>query len=335
MKFNFLTVIAVSCLIISAASTPKQRPKANILVMYSGSGYYLNASDTYFIARYWEQHLQQKLQSDPSWPFNASFEFYDVQSDPNIVTAYLTKRMQMLPNVTAIIGPEGSLLGNPTAKAAYKYGIPMIFCETTAYSSGGPYGQVLRPSYLGTSFIMNPAALHQYKAVINQYVKSGVKTFAVVALRDPHSLADYNGCYGAADLATTRGITVVGQYYYLLSNTTDDILGIIKNLRDNLRPDAVLWCDLYACSSRVNANVLPLFQQLNYLPKALTLRDCLDNVQLRPLYAAGLYQFVSSGQFYNAKMRGPDYTEASTPYSSVFRPYVPSYYTVNRFITLK
>jgi hypothetical protein len=54
----------------------------------------------------------------------------------------------------------------------------------------------------------------------------------------------------------------------------------IVNLIKQLNPDAVLWCDRAACRSYESSEeFLPLqsFKDANYLPKALSMLDCLDS----------------------------------------------------------
>eukprot|EP01042_Synura_sphagnicola_P004971 gene4971-6333_t len=127
-------------------------------------------------------------------------------------------------------------------------------------------------------------------------------------------------CFGAAALAATRGIKVLDTISLMDSAVVEEIVG---NLRDNLKPDAVIWCDWAACAlpdSIQQYNPLPYFKKANYLPKALSMLDCVDEPGVVQFYEEGLFQYVSAGQFVNEKLVGPDYTEDNYPYSSVFRP---------------
>ena len=233
----------------------------------------------------------------------------------------------LLPNVTAIIGPEAVYMGYPVAAVAAQYNIPMLF---TPFAYGQSTQQV-RPSYLSTSFFIYPAAVNQFVSLLDVYVKVGVKSVVFVYYETPYVLSDTNGCVGAATLATSKGLSVLAVLSYVESNTMEDIFNIVKSLRDVYRPDAVIWCDVSACgsTSRVDYLQLKFFKQANYLPKALGVRgDCFGVPLMTSYYADGLFDFVSGGQWFNDKVIGSDYTEAAYPYSSVFRPPTPSYFTV-------
>ena len=63
------------------------------------------------MAKKWQSLLQEKVDTDPTWPFDASLEFYDVQSDITLTTNMLTWRFGnatagLMPPVTAIYAPE-------------------------------------------------------------------------------------------------------------------------------------------------------------------------------------------------------------------------------------
>ena len=63
------------------------------------------------MAKKWQSLLQEKVNTDPTWPFDASLEFYDVQSDITLTTNMLTWRFGnstagLMPPVTAIYAPE-------------------------------------------------------------------------------------------------------------------------------------------------------------------------------------------------------------------------------------
>ena len=63
------------------------------------------------MAKKWQSLLQEKVNTDPTWPFDASLEFYDVKSDMTLTAKLLTWRFGnvtagLKPPVTAIFAPE-------------------------------------------------------------------------------------------------------------------------------------------------------------------------------------------------------------------------------------
>ena len=107
-------MLFIALLLTSAAAVTMKnvvRMKAHVMVMYSGSGSFWGISDTYTVAKKWQSLLQEKVRTDPTWPFDASLEFYDVKSDMMLTTNILTWRFGnasagLMPPVTAIFGPE-------------------------------------------------------------------------------------------------------------------------------------------------------------------------------------------------------------------------------------
>ena len=268
------------------------------------------------MAEYWVEHLQEKLQNDPTWPVNVTVEFFDVNSSEITASMYTENRIKhkSLPSVTGIIGPEGDLVGQAVGAVAAKYNIPCILAVTNPSST-----VVGRPSYFNTSFLICPAAVSQFRTLVDVYVSKKVKTMVAVAKYDSDKYNEHT-CFGAAALAATRGIKVLDTISLMDSAVVEEIVG---NLRDNLKPDAVIWCDWAACAlpdSIQQYNPLPYFKKANYLPKALSMLDCIDQPGVVQFYEEGLFQYVSAGQFVNEKLVGPDYTEDNYPYSSVFRP---------------
>ena len=261
------------------------------------------------------------VKSSPSWPFNATIECFDTQSNATLVTSYMENRLRdkKLPKVSAIIGPETVALGLPAAAIASKYSIPCVLAAVTAYQSG----KVERPHEYNTSFLIQPPAVYQFRTLLDAYIASGVKTLVAVAQTVSNSRYNVNNCFGTTKLAATRGVNVISELTYTTSSTTQDVLDIVYKLKNELKPDAVIWCDRASCSFPENIatfNPLPLFKKANYLPKALSLLDCLDEAAVSGLDKQGLFQFVSAGQYINEKLSGPDYTEEANPYSSIFRP---------------
>ena len=328
MGRSYFYVFFLTCLNSFVPAASRNRANACILILYSGQGVYANQTDALMLGKFWEKHLIMKQNLDPSWPFNASVEFFDVQSNPSRASNYVLNRLsnKNLPNVSVILGPEAASIGYPVSQVAVRFGVPVLYNLMPAYATGV---QILRASFLATSFCLVPPTGYLYPAVIDMYVKSGVKSLVAVYLKDSHFLADSAGCMTASDLATSRGIKVT-QITHALSNTTDQLYTIVENIRDNYRPDAVLWCESQTCltAARFPYNPVPLFKRANYLPKAFSMSNCLDSPVLQPLYDDGTFEFISGGQVFNPKASGPEFTEDANPYSSVFRPATPAYFTV-------
>ena len=305
-------------------------PKVNIVVMSSRSGSLAFISDTYTVALHWQRHLLDKL-LDPSWPFNATLEYYDVKSDPFLTKKYLLDRLnnKTLPNVTVIIGPESTSLGYVAATIAYQYGIPCVLAVTSAnfYKPGRPY-------FLSTTFLMEAPAMYQFRTLVSAYVSAGVKSMVAVSFHEPENAYNDNTCFGTASLAASRGINVKMKLSLSASDTAEDVYNLVGSIRDKYNPDAIIWCDWASCALDDNVNTynpLPAFKRANYLPKMLSMLDCLDQPAVQHLYDQGMFLYVTGGQYTNPKLRGSDYTEDSTPYSSTFRPVTPINYTVSIF----
>ena len=326
-SYTFLGILNTLIFLSVLPGYATDRLNANVVVMFSLSGDLAFISDTLTIAKYWQEQLNRKL-LDSSWPLDVKLEYYDVKSNPNLTTILLENRIQnsSLPEVTAIIGPESELLGFAAAKIALKYGIPCLL----AITNGNPINPV-QPSFLKTSFLTQPPATYQFSALIEEFVVNNVQSLVAVTLHEPYDTYNDNTCFGAANLAASRGINVAKRISLTKENNANDVLELVKNIRDNYSPDAIIWCDWASCALTDNIDVfnpLPAFHGANYLPKALSLLDCIDQPGIKKYYDEGLYQYVTAGQFSNEKLRGSDYTEDATPYSSTFRPKTPINYTV-------
>ena len=330
-------ILIIILLAFSSPSFCVANAQANILILYSGEGIYANQSDTLMVGSFWYKHLLQKQLNDRTWPFNSTVEFFDVQSNQGILTSFLNARLRNihLPNVTVIIGPESAYLGNPTAKIAVQHGIPVVYHFLGGYASA-PNLQVVRPPFMATSYTVYPPAAFFVSTLIDLYSKTGVKTLVVVYVSVSNFVGEANACISGAGIARNRGIQVLAEIPFTYQNTTDEIYHIITHIRDDLTPDAILWCESQTCISNIRLpyHPLPLFKKANYMPKAFTLKDCLDYPLIEPFYNDGLYDFVSGGQLFNSKAGGADFTEDDFPYSSVFRPTLPAVYTVLLYLLL-
>jgi len=327
----FIHTIFLAVLGILLKSCAKSVPGANIVVFYSSTGVYSNVADPYFLGTFWQANLWNKLANDPNWPFNATLEYFDLKSDTALVSNFCNARFvsNKLPNVTAVIGPFGTPVGYAVSGIAVKYNIPVIFYGVVAYATTNGVVNLL-PSLSTSFFILPPGFTFTTSTVIDTYVKVGVKTMFVVYLSSPLYSTPKSACSAALTVASKRGIQVIKTLTYTPTNSTDDLYNIVLTIK-NANPDVVVWCDTLSClvANRIQYHPLPLFKRANYLPKALTLSDCLDSPLTADYYNQGLYQFVSAAQSYNAKASGPDYTEDFTSFSSVFRPKTPAVLTVS------
>ena len=329
LLFNFgKMLLFFVCFFSNWKDAKSEAINVNILVLYSGSGSLAFISDTITIAKYWEKHLADSLSSDPTWPFNATIEFIDVQSDPDITTKRLLDRInnRKLANVTAIIGPESQYLGYPAAQIAAQYGIPCLLavCSANIYTPKQP--QLLR-----TSFLTLPPFMYMFRTLVDVFVANKVRSLVAVAMLEPGNPYNDGTCFGTAELASTRGINVLAQLTLSYSDNSEDVFNLVKMIKNNYDPDAIIWCDWASCALPDNIqtyNPLPAFRKANYLPKSLSMLDCLDEQSVTSLYQEGLFDYVSTGQYVNIKLRGSEYTEDSTPYSSMFRPVTPTNYSV-------
>jgi len=327
MGYNHVYVILIfACCFFFSCSV---KHNVNILVLYSLEGNLAFISDTFTIAQHWRQYLKNKFLYDSSWKFNSTVECVDVKSDPILLKTFLRQRLnnENLPNVTAIIGPEARLLGNPAAEIAAEFGIPCILPITSANANIPK-----RPWIYRTSFLIEPPAMYQFRSLIDKFTEQSVDSLVAVSHHEPFNAYNDETCFGSASLAATRGINVLEKITIGYNDTKEDVENIVNRIRDDLHPDVIIWCDWASCALTDNIdtyNPMPLFAKANYLPKALSLLDCVDYPGVKSLYDEGLFQYVSAGQFVSEKLLGSEYTEDATPYSSLFRPDTPVNYTVS------
>jgi len=293
------------------------RIRTNIMLMYSSKGAVAFISDQYTLGKHWQRLLDDKVRSDPEWPFQATIEFYDCASDPILCAYYLSSRLTnvSLPPVTAIIGGETDLLGNIAANFGRMYQVPVLLAVTNP----DPVEPVVPPLY-AYSFLIEPPAQYQFRELINTYVEVGVSTIVTVQKSQKYNTYNKDSCFSAANLAASRGI-VIQEFISLPEDyTVDYIRDVIDTIRRNHDPDAIMWCDWASCAITPEFNAIPIFKSLNYLPKALSFLDCIDQPNVASVQDMGLYHYVSAPQFVNEKLRGQEYTEDFTPYASHFRP---------------
>eukprot|EP00596_Hydrurales_sp_CCMP1899_P008635 CAMPEP_0119053876 /NCGR_PEP_ID=MMETSP1177-20130426/74704_1 /TAXON_ID=2985 /ORGANISM="Ochromonas sp, Strain CCMP1899" /LENGTH=366 /DNA_ID=CAMNT_0007033945 /DNA_START=438 /DNA_END=1535 /DNA_ORIENTATION=+ len=222
-----------------------------------------------------------------------------------------------MPPVTAIIGPE-AFLGNIVSKIGARYNVPVMLSASVVIN---PYSRV-NPSY-NTTYTLLPAPVYMYRELVNAYIDLKVKTIVAVAMVEPFNAYNTLSCFGTAELAASRGIQVLAELSITPQSSTADILKLVENIRDDYKPDAIIWCDWASCSLKDNVkkyNSIPAFKEANYLPKTLAYLDCADGPNVKDLKDQGLFDFVSYPNYVSFKMKEVDVTEGDTPFSNVFRP---------------
>eukprot|EP01041_Mallomonas_annulata_P013669 gene13669-29066_t len=312
-----LTVDKIVCFaILIFAITAKKLPEVRILIMSQQSGY-MNSSSVYFntrfLAKTWQEHLDYKARNDPTWPFTATVELLDCRSD-NLYTATLLKnrfRNSTLPPITVLMGPEYKPLTASVIQFASVHSIPFVF-----HYSMNDYP---RPAIRNTTFSILSPGMYMNIEVIKAYAYHGVNSVVAVAMLGFPRNTD--ACFGVAAYAKTKGIKFLAQYSLTQSMSRSNLYDIVQEIRDKHKPDAVLWCDYYSAFPGFvdRFNPITIFKDLNYLPKALTILDNLDNPGQDKLKAQGLFRYVSSGNIVSDRSTGASYTEGNTPYSSMFR----------------
>eukprot|EP01041_Mallomonas_annulata_P017575 gene17575-36108_t len=292
MKLNLtiFTLFVIGASIFSAEASV-HKPEVRIVMLSQQSGPGVAASVTIefpLLVKQWNKHLNEKLATDPSWPFNATIEVYDTKSNP-VYTAKLLKNRysnSSLPPITVLYGPETTALMAPVALFSHAHNIPWV---SSQYVHSIP-----RSPIYNASFSVLPPNFYQNIELINSYIDQGVETIATVS----NTYYAYNTltCPPTASYAETRGIKVVVQFSITPATPRSDIVEIIRQLRDQYKPDAIIWCDLYSALAAFSDqfNPITMFKELNYLPKALSLQDGLDSSDQISLKKQGLYLYVTT-----------------------------------------
>jgi len=315
-------IIITSLLLISLVVVISVKPEVRIVYLYQGSGRAVVSSlslETKLFINKWQDHLDERLRNDPTWPFNATVELLDTQSSVQYTNNLLYQRVynSSLPPVTVVGGPESKYYSLLVAEWCHHHKIPYV-----SYNSGKL--TYPREEVFNTSFFVSPANIFQYLEVINAYRKVGVKSVVSVSMASlpPGVPMPYNTetCSGAGSYAATMGIDFLADITVTWKTTKDELLEVIRNIRDEHNPDAIMWCDVYSAVSYFKEKQpVALFKEVNYLPKALTVLDNLDGPDVDDYKAEGLFLYVTQGIFSIPKVKGSDYTEGNTPYSSLWR----------------
>ena len=91
---------------------------------------------------------------------------------------------------------------------------------------------------------------------------------------------------------TTHPLTTALNRPIIQYHTTDDVRNIAKQLK-SLNADALLWCDWQACTfsdtTSTDRFAMPLLQEINYFPKALSQLDC--------YYQSTTNTFINKGRY--------------------------------------
>ena len=305
-------LILLPCFVFySAAGSELKRVKVNFLALLSQSGGYEYFSNLAPMLQLWQAHLTSKSHNDPTWPYDATVEFVDAKSSADFCISYLTSRLhnKSAPNITALIAPEYGL-GSKVAKLLSPYNIPVINVESSVVSK------------ISNEYYVIPKVSDKANALINMYLQNGVKTMVSVSLYHPSDSYNNNLCFEAAGLAQAKGIQSYQVQVYL-NYGQSDLQTVIRNIKSQYNPDAILWCDWEACyyeDVATQRSPLLAFKSVGYLPKALSMTDCVGfGIQSEKAWAE-LFQYVTSGMFAHPKMEGGLlYTEDAYPYSSHFR----------------
>lgn len=246
------------------------------LFIYGTGGDYGQATST-VVDEIWTDKLREKLDIDPTWPFNLTWEFMDTHSDCSLTTSLMESRLNDTSRepILAIVA-EGDLCGpgSQTARVAARFGVPIIMSTfkpdlTTDY--------VRMPDDQNTSFLMMGPSVRAFREIVNTFLTAGAESAVVVGTT---LFAQYNtrSCFGAADLLESRGVNIMGRYVITHLDTHESVTEIIKEIKV-LNPDVVMWCSIESCtvSALEGLQPLPIMQELDYLPKAMSLLDCIDN----------------------------------------------------------
>ena len=161
----------------------------------------------------------------------------------------------------------------------------------------------VQPDFLNTTFMVQPPAQFQFQEFVDSYGAIGVKSMVTVATYSAYDSYNADSCSGTATLAASRNIDVKEKIIIYENYTQADVQRVIRRIQKQHNPDSILWCDWAACVFNAdNMNPLYAFKEVNYLPKALAMLDCIDQPGVKSLYDQGLFQYVSSGQYVSEKL---------------------------------
>ena len=196
-------------------------------------------------------------------------------------------QIQFFPGVGGVAATFGSMYNIPVMSSVY---------------SPDPINPI-QPDFLNTTFMVQPPAQFQFQEYVDSYAALGVKSMVTVATYDHYDSYNVDSCSGAATLAASRNVIVNEKIIIYENYTQPDIQRVIRRIQSQYNPDSILWCDWAACVFNAEKmNPLYAFKEVNYLPKAFGMLDCIDQPGVQSLYGQGLFQYVSSGQFVSEKL---------------------------------
>jgi hypothetical protein len=220
--------------------------------------------------------------------------------------------------ITAIIGEgDDGYPGCEMSRVAAKYQIPIIL---TGFQPDIHTTDYIMPTAQNTSFLMFGPLVRTFREVVNSYLEKGARTVVAVA-NERYGMYNSHSCFEAADLLEAKGAKILGKFLITYEDDRSRVVDLV-NIFKILNPDVILWCDWSACASTNDIEEffsIPVFKAANYLPKGLTMLDCIDVFSPE----ASDFQFVSGPTVVNNKIKGFDYTEDAAMYSSLFRPITP------------
>lgn len=251
----------------------------NVMVLYSSIGKLANMTNIQQLAPIWELHMNNKSIYDSKWPFDISVETFEIATDCEVISTVMLARLndRTQPNITAIVaeGDYCGVKGGLSSTIAANYGIPIIL---TTYNPDGITNNYRMLASQGTAFLINGPTFYKFRQLVLNYLQAGVQSVVVVA-NQGNSKYNLHSCFGAADLLASHGVRVMERFIIYSNQSTPRVREIVNLIKD-LNPDAVLWCDRAGCrTAKSAALLLPLqrFKDANYLPKALSMLDCLDS----------------------------------------------------------
>lgn len=295
-------------------------PNVTILALWSSEGKYFYNYGVDKMIDLWKTHLTSKYNNDRTWPFKATVELVDYKSDAVFVNNFLYNRLKTnIPSkISVIIAPEG-LIGYNNAYLASKFNIPYIMTTT---NPDPVYYEP--PSQFNTSFFIKTPAMYIFRAIIDKYIQSGVKTIATVAYNDEYDGGyNYWSCYGAVTyLAVPKGIKYVASFNLFSNSTKKDVTMIAQQLQE-IAPDAIIWCDWQSCTfsdtKSTDRFALRILKEINYMPKTFTFLDCFNTAVTNKYVQEGLIDYITESTFTHPNLKGQEYVEGQNPYANVFR----------------
>jgi hypothetical protein len=254
-----------------ATATVSGHQQVHIMVLHSSKGSFSRfAADVSTLLPVWEQYVNKKDK------LNITLETWDCFSDLNLITHVMKTRLDdhSKPNISVIIaeGDNGSL--SMSARIAAQYGIPIIL---TAFQPDFLSFNSTLPEDQDTAFYMFGPPFHAFRQLTISYIKAGVRSVVAVA-NAKHGSYDMNSCFHSADILESKGVEQLGKFIIGSNDSRSRVIDIVKEIKA-LNPDAVLWCDWSACVKAEDKKEffpLQVFKDLNYLPKAMTMPDCLS-----------------------------------------------------------